>query len=103
MAVLDAEPWQPRWAQSRSVLGADWSRWWRRGHRSDGGATTTSTTTADTHPKPSASSRSPAFTEDVPESVEEFGAHLAVVERQTHVVSAVEDHVDQVDDEDRRR
>lgn len=56
-----------------------------------------------TRPMRGTEQTSTSIREDVPESVEEFDPHLAVVERETHVVGAVEDHVDQIDDEDRRR
>ena len=89
MVMFDAEPRQPRRTCSRSVIGANGSRWWRRGHWSIGGVTMTSTTPTDSHSKPLSSS--PAFTEKITGGVKEFGANHAMVEWEPHVDGAVED------------
>jgi hypothetical protein len=108
VSVLDAEGRQPRRTRSRRVFGADWARrWWRSNWR----AKTTSTTPTNTHPKspsPSTAFSLPAFAvlalaEKVADGVDEFGAGEVVVEGHTHVEGAVENQVDDVHDEDRRR
>jgi hypothetical protein len=88
------------------VLGALIRRRGRRGHSSIAGATTTSTTSTDPHPEPPTPSPAftgPAFAEKVAESVEEFVADVVVVVRDPHVNGAVENHVDKIDEEHRRR
>ena len=89
MAMFDAEPRQPRRTWSWSVIGADGSHWWCRGHWSIGGVTMTSTTPTDSHSKPLSSS--PAFTEKITGGVKEFGANHAMVEQEPHVDGVVED------------
>ncbi|KAG0542639.1 hypothetical protein BDA96_02G122100 [Sorghum bicolor] len=102
-AGVKRQPWRTR---PRSVLGALIRRRGRRGHSSIAGATTTSTTSTDPHPEPPTPSPAftgPAFAEKVAESVEEFVADVVVVVRDPHVDGAVENHVDKIDEEHRRR
>ena len=101
--VVKQQPWRTR---PRSVLGALVRRRWRRGHDSIAGATTTSTTSTHLHPEPPTPSpafTSPTFAEKVAESIEEFLADVVVVVRDPHVEGAVENHVNKIDKEHRRR
>jgi vacuolar-type H+-ATPase subunit E/Vma4 len=58
------------------------------------------------HPKPPSPSlafTSPAFAEKVVEGVKEFIVNVLVVVRNPHVDGAVENHEDEIDEEDRQR
>jgi hypothetical protein len=53
-------------------------------------------------PTPSPAFTGPAFAEKIAEGVEEFVVDVVVVVRNPHVDGAVEDHVDEIDEKDRR-